>query len=112
METALHEQLGSVRDVVGTEVSNSSDCPQTCFEPDTLRVQNELITAEQNEIQGLRNDLEQMKLQQELSVRQAETASTSSTVELKQTISGLQNEVSVERVWNKSDQKWHQEIIQ
>lgn len=51
-----------------------------------------------------------MKLQQELSVRNVETANTSSTGELRITIAGLQNKVIVEKLRMVCDVKIYQEI--
>ena len=48
-----------------------------------------------------------MNLHQELYVRQVENSNISSTVELKQIVAGLHNEVSVQGVWGERNQKWY-----
>ena len=53
-----------------------------------------------------------MRLQWELSVRNVETASTSSTAELRLTVGRLQQEVFIERAWRERKEKLEQEVVQ
>ena len=67
---------------------------------------------QQIEIERMKSKLEQMKLQSELSIKNVETASTSSTTELRNTIAGLQNEVSVGKGQRESDVRHYNDLIQ
>ena len=60
----------------------------------------------------MKGELEQMKLHSELSIENVETASTSSTEELRNTIARLQNEVSVGKVQRESDVRHYTELSQ
>ena len=60
----------------------------------------------------MESELEQMKLLFELSMKNVETASTSSTAELKNTIVGPQNEASIGKVQRESDFRHYTDLIQ
>lgn len=60
---------------------------------------------QQNEISTFRQEIDQLKLQQETTARNIETASTSSVTELQSIIDGLQSEVTVERGRKKSEER-------
>ena len=68
------------------------------FEGETSRIQKEVVAAEETEIQTLRIEIERLRLEQELSMRNVETASTSSVVKLWTIVARLQQEISVEGV--------------
>ena len=60
----------------------------------------------------MKTEMEQMRLQFELSMHIVETASTSSTTEIKNTITGFQNEITVEKVQRESDFRRDYDLIQ
>ena len=82
------------------------------FEGETLRVQREVVIVQQIEIQSLHNEIERMRMQQEASVQNVETASTSTAAELRSTVARLQHEVSVERAQREHEEKLNQETFQ
>ena len=57
----------------------------------------ETVTTTALKIQQMESEIEQMKFQSELSIRNIETASTSCMEELKNTITGLQHEVAIRK---------------
>ena len=69
-----------------------------CFEGETSRVQQEVASAQQSEIQSLMNAIEHLKQQKGMSMWNIETASSSNALELKTTVAGLQHEVAAEHV--------------
>ena len=71
-----------------------------------------LLQQKQLEIQHIKSEIEQMKLQSELSIRNFETASISSTAELKNTIIGRQNEIAIRNVQRESDIRHCKGLVQ
>ena len=81
------------------------------FTSETSRVQKGVAGTQQTEIQALRSEIEHLRVPQELSMRTMETASTSSSAELRTTVAGLQQEVSVERAQRECEEQLNKEVI-
>ena len=60
----------------------------------------------------MKSEMEQMRLQSELSTCNVENTSSSSTAKMKNTIVGLQNEVAVEKVQRESNVRHYNALIQ
>ena len=71
-----------------------------------------LLQQKQLEIQQIKREIEQMKLQSDLSIRNVETANISSTAELKNTIIGRPNEVAIRNVQRESDIRHCKALVQ
>lgn len=82
------------------------------MERNTTEDQSTLVTKQTEEIHSLKNEIERMRLQQELAMKNVEAASTSSARELKSVISGLQNGVALEKSQRKNDLNWYKGYMQ
>ena len=82
------------------------------FESGLAGERERLQQQQQTDIERMKGELEQMKLQSELSMKNVETASASSTSELRNTIVGLQNEVSIGKVQRESYVIHYTDLIQ
>lgn len=89
VETVLHEQLGVAQEEMLPQLGVVAQELMQQFEEETSRVQHEVVTIQQNEIQALRQEIDCVKLQQEITVHNVETTSSSSTMELRSIIAGL-----------------------
>ena len=67
---------------------------------------------QQTEVHALQNEIRQLRLQQVLSVENAESGSISSVAELRTTVAGLQQEVSIKFALRERKEKLNQEVIQ
>ena len=70
VETILCEELCAAQELSAQKLAPVVTALTQSFEIDASRLQNEMVATQKNEIESLRDELEQMKSQQEMSFRQ------------------------------------------
>lgn len=104
VEIVLREQLSVVQEETTQKLGVVAKELTQCFEGEMSSVHCEVVTMQQNEIQALLQEIEHLKLQEETTICNMETARTTSVTELWSTIVGLRSKVVVERACRENEE--------